>query len=45
VVETQFKEEDVKKQMSENAKATIKFVDDKTVEMTSGQGKILLTRN
>lgn len=45
VVETQFKEEDVKKQMSENAKATVKFVDDKTVEMTSGQGKILLTRS
>lgn len=45
LVESQFKEEDMKKQMSENAKSTIKFVDDKTVEMTSGTGKLTLKKS
>lgn len=45
LVESQFKEEEMKKQMTENAKSTIKFVDDKTVEMTSGTGKLILKKS
>ena len=44
-MESQFKEEEMKKQMTENAKSTIKFVDDKTVEMTSGTGKLILKKS
>lgn len=44
LAEAQFKEDDVKKQMNENAKSTVKFVNDKQVEMSSGQGKLTLNK-